>query len=95
MKIPIKVTSTDGTETLIVTNPWSVMIWERKYKTKISAAVENGFGLEDLGYLAYVSAKQHGHDVPAVFDEWMKTLSDLSAGEDETNPIQGDRSDIS
>lgn len=86
MRLPITVTPVDGDPVTIYTNPWAVMVWERKYKTKIAAAIEAGFGLEDLGYLAYTAAKQNGVDVPASFDDWMRTLSDLTTGADEANP---------
>jgi hypothetical protein len=89
MKLPITVTPRNGEPTVITTSPWSVMIWERKYKTKISAAIEVGLGLEDLGYLAFVSAKQCGVDVPTSFDEWMQSLENLSAGDDQANPTEG------
>jgi hypothetical protein len=89
MKLPITVTPRNGEPQIITTSPWSVMIWERKYKTKISAAINAGLGLEDLGYLAFVSAKQNGIDVPSSFDDWMQSLENLSAGEDEANPTPG------
>lgn len=93
MRLPITVTPREGKPLTIYTNPWAVLVWERKYKTKIAAAIEAGFGLEDLGYLAYTAAKQNGIEVPASFDEWMQTLDDLSTGEDEGNPTSAAPSD--
>lgn len=87
MRLPISVTGEDGKARTVHTSPWSVMVWERKYKTKLSAAIEAGLGMEDLAYLAYTSAKLAGWDLPENFEEWVRTLQDVSGGEDEAAPF--------
>jgi hypothetical protein len=47
-------------------------------------------GLEDLAYLAYEASKQHGHVVPAVFDDFLKKISNVEVvGGEDVTPTDG------
>lgn len=80
--------SIDGTENDVVTNPFAVMQWERKYKTKISRISEEGLGIEDLLYLCWEAVKTEGTVVPP-FDVWAATVQTVrTVGDDEGTPTK-------
>lgn len=85
MKIDLKVTTEEGTYT-VRTNLFVVVAWERKYKRKASE-LASGIGAEDLAYLAYEAAKQHGMVVPIVFDDYVKAIESIEVvGQEPENP---------
>lgn len=76
----------DGTPYETVTNPFSVMQWERKYKTKVSNISTDGFGIEDTLYLAWEAVKAGGVVVPP-FDVWAATVQSIrTVSDDEAVP---------
>lgn len=89
MRLPIEITTTDGRKRTLHTSPWSTIVWERKYNTKIMTAMETGLGIEDLAYLAYAQAKLNGWDVPDSFEAFAQDLVEISAGGDESAPFDG------
>jgi len=78
--------SIDDTPNQVVTNPFSVMAWERKYKTKISRISDDGLGIEDLLYLCWEAVKASGVVVPP-FEIWAATVQTIrTVGDDENTP---------
>lgn len=71
-----------------VTNPFAVMQWERKYKTKISRISDDGLGIEDLLYLCWEAVKAAGTLVPP-FDIWAATVESIkTVADDEGTPTK-------
>ena len=75
MQLTIQVT-TDDDQYKVETNLFTIVAWERKFKTKASNLAQ-GIGMEDLAYLAYEASKQTGHVVPAVFDDFVRRVTSL------------------
>lgn len=70
----------------VVTNPFAVMQWERKYKTKISRISEEGLGIEDLLFLCWEAVKAEG-GIVAPFEIWAATVQAIkTVGDDEGTP---------
>ena len=42
----------------VTTNLYTIVMWERKYKRKISQIQDGGLGIEDLAYMAHEASKQ-------------------------------------
>ena len=85
MQLNIQVTTADD-QYQVDTNLFTIVAWERKFKTKASNLAQ-GIGMEDLAYLAYESSKQHGHVVPAVFDDFVKKVVKLEViGDNDERP---------
>lgn len=92
MQLTLRVDAGDGPFT-VTTSLWVIAQWERKYRTKASQLAE-GIGMEDLAFLAYEAAKQNGIVVPAVFDDFLKSVRTLELVEDDPiRPIPGEPSD--
>lgn len=92
MQLTLQADIGDGPFT-VTTSLWAITQWERKFKSKASQLAE-GIGVEDLGYLAYESAKQNGIVVPAVFDDFMRNLRSIDVIEqDSPRPTSGEPSD--
>ena len=72
MKLTLKVETADTTYE-VVTNLYVIVMWERKYKRKASE-LGSAIGQEDLAYLAYEASKMSGITVPAIFDDYLKSL---------------------
>ena len=87
MQLKIKVTTTDD-QYEVDTNLFTIVAWERKFKTKASNLAQ-GIGMEDLAYLAYESSKQKGHVVPAVFDDFIKKVESIEVVGDDDRPTHG------
>lgn len=75
MKLIINVDIGDG-PLEISTNLFTIVAWERKFKTKASA-MSQGIGIEDLAYLAHSAMIQNGVSCPVVFDDFVKKLVTL------------------
>ena len=58
MKLTLRVDQGDGPME-VTTNLFTIVAWERKYKTKASN-IANGIGLEDLAFLAHTALQQNG-----------------------------------
>jgi hypothetical protein len=54
----------------------TIVAWERKYKRKASQ-ISDGIGIEDLSYMAYEASRAAGITVPALLDEYIKSLKNL------------------
>lgn len=80
MKLTLSVKLADGETYQVVTNLFVIISWERKMKRRASD-LANGFGMEDLAYMAYEASRQQGYPVPISFDEFVKKLEDLEVVE--------------
>jgi hypothetical protein len=76
MQLTLKVTFADDTQHTITTNLMTIVAWERKYKRKASQ-ISDGIGIEDLSYMAYEASRAAGITVPALLDEYIKSLKNL------------------
>lgn len=87
MKITLRVT-TDGDPYEVTTNFGNVVEWERKFRRQASDLAK-GIGYEDMAFFAWAASKSAGLVVPAVFDDFIKRVTEIEAVEDEpTNPTQ-------
>jgi len=74
MQLTLEVEFVDGREPVTVeTTLFCTVLWERKYKRKASE-LGSAIGQEDLAYLAYEASKMAGITVPAIFDDYLKSL---------------------
>lgn len=90
MKLTLEVTPTEGEPYQVTTNLFTVVAWERKFKSKASA-LASALGLEDLAFLAFEAAKQNGVTVPAVFDDFLRRLESVTVVEQhDQNPTNGE-----
>ena len=92
MQLTLDLSFNDGTRQRVQTNLFAVVAWERKYKRKASDLAQ-GIGIEDLAFLAYESSKAHGIVVPIIFDDYIKSLTNIEVAESEepfpTEPAPG------
>ena len=72
----------------VVANPWVIMLWERRMKTKVSKVMSDGLGLEDMAFMAYEALKAKGVEVPQTFDLFAITITSLEVEEDEARPTE-------
>jgi hypothetical protein len=87
MQLTLKVT-TDQTTYEVKTNLYVIIAWERKFKQKASN-LATGVGLEDLAFMAFESCKISSIPVPAIFDDYVRTLVNIEVVTDEaTNPTE-------
>ena len=92
MKLKIRYDIGDG-PVEVETNLYVVVAWERKYKRKASD-MANGFGIEDLAFMAHESAKLNKVTVPLMLDDFIKKLAELEIVSNETsNPTTGEPTD--
>lgn len=74
MQLTLEVTFLDDRDPITVeTSLFATVLWERKYKRKASELGQS-IGQEDLAYLAYEASKMSGIIVPAIFDDYLKSL---------------------
>ena len=74
MQLTLNVQFLDGKDSVLVeTTLFTTVLWERKYKRKASELGKE-IGQEDLAYLAYEASKLSGITVPAIFDDYLKSL---------------------
>jgi hypothetical protein len=87
MKITLAVEQTDGLTYQVVTNLFSIVALERKFKIRASD-LASGVAMEHLAFLAYEGAKQSGVTaVPLTFDDYIKGLASVEVvSEDAANP---------
>jgi hypothetical protein len=83
----------DGQTQTVVAGPWVIMLWERKYKTKVSRVPADGLGLEDMAFMAYEALKAKKVLVPETFDLFAMTIESLDVEEDEATPTEAAASD--
>jgi hypothetical protein len=70
----------------VTTNLFTIVAWERKYKTKASN-IANGIGMEDLAFFAHTALQQNGTVVPIVLDDFIKKIVMLEVVDNEAeNP---------
>jgi hypothetical protein len=75
-----------GEEHVVSTTLGTIVAWERRFKRKASD-MANGFGIEDLAFLAYEASKLHKVVVPAVFDTFINELEHIEiVSEEPTHP---------
>ena len=79
MKLTLKVDLGDG-PMFVTTNLYTIVAWERKFKTKASA-MSQGIGMEDLAYMAHTALLQNGIACPVVLDDFIKKLVTLEVTE--------------
>ena len=85
MQLTMKLTFADS-EQIVTTNLMTIVAWERKYKRKASQ-ISDGIGIEDLAFLAYEASRQNGIIVPALLDEYIKSLLNLEVIEQTTPKV--------
>jgi len=80
----------------VTTNLYTIVMWERKYKRKISQIQDGGLGIEDLAYMAHEASKQQGAvTVPLMLDDFIKQLVNLEVIEQpDANPTEVAPNDI-
>ena len=90
MNFSIQVTPKGEPPYTVHTSLAGIIAWERKFKRKASD-LANGFGLEDLAFMAYEACKESNVPVPVVFDDFVKRLANVEIVDDEgeTNPLPG------
>ena len=85
MKLTLRVDQGDGPME-VTTNLYTIVAWERKYKTKASN-IANGIGMEDLAFIAHTALQQNGVVVPIVLDDFIKKIVMLEVVDNEAeNP---------
>ena len=85
MKLTLRVDQGDGPME-VTTNLYTIVAWERKYKTKASN-IANGIGMEDLAFIAHTALQQNGIVVPIVLDDFIKKIVMLEVVDNEAeNP---------
>lgn len=85
MKITLRVT-TDSEPYEVTTTFGNVIEWERRFKRQASD-LGKGIGYEDMAFFAWVASKTAGIVVPAVFDDFVKRITDIDVvGDEPTNP---------
>lgn len=72
MKLTLRVDQGDG-PLEVSTNLFTIVAWERKFKTKASKIGE-GIGMEDLAFMAHQALQQNNVLVPVVLDDFIKKL---------------------
>jgi hypothetical protein len=80
MQLTLKITFTDDTDVTVSTNLMTIVSWERKYKRKASQ-IADGIGIEDLAYMAYEASRSSSITVPALLDDYIKSIKDLEVVE--------------
>ena len=80
MQLTLKATFNDGQQQTLTTNLFTIVAWERKYKRKASQ-IADGIGIEDLAFLAYEAQRSSGVTVPALLDDYIKSLQNLEVVE--------------
>jgi hypothetical protein len=86
MKITLQVEQQDGLKYQVVTNLFSIVALERKFKIRASD-LASGVAMEHLAFLAYEGAKQNSITVPLTFDDYIKALTSVEVvSEDTANP---------
>ena len=58
----------------------TIVMGERKYKRKASQ-LSDGIGVEDLAYMAYEASRSQGIVVPALLDDYIKSIKNLEVVE--------------
>lgn len=82
-----------GEEHIVATTLGVIVAWERRFKRKASD-MGNGFGIEDLAFLAFEAAKLHKVVVPASFDQFINELEHIEiVAEEAVNPTHAEPSD--
>lgn len=88
MQLTLKVTPNEGDAYEVVTNLFTIVALERRFKVRASD-LANGIAMEHLAFLAYEAAKQSGVTVPAVFDDYIKRLQAVEVvGAGSENPTE-------
>jgi hypothetical protein len=75
MNLTIRVTR-DAEPYEVRTNLFVTVLWERKYKARASD-LATGVSMEALAYMAYEASKMAGIVVPVVFDDFVKSVTEL------------------
>lgn len=76
---------TEDTTADVETNPWVIMVWERKYKTKATRIGQEGLGVEDVAFMAWEASKLHGITVPISFETFAQGIRKLEVRSDDTS----------
>jgi len=84
VKLKIKYTTVGGDEYIVSTNLYVIVLWERKFK-KTATDIK----MEDLAFMAYEASKLAGITIPAMFDDFIKKIDEISVVEAEAaNPTE-------
>ena len=74
MQLTLKMIHKDGTEKIVNTDLWCTILWERKYKRKMTKIMDDGLSADEFLFLAYHALKNEGETLPADLDEFAKQL---------------------
>ncbi len=84
MKLKIKYSTIAGDEYIVTTSLYVIVLWERKFK-KTATDIK----MEDLAFMAYEASKLAGITIPAMFDDFIKKIDEISVVEAEAaNPTE-------
>ena len=93
MKLTLRVDQGDGPME-ITTNLFTIVAWERRFKTKASK-ISEGIGMEDLAFMAHTALQQNGIVVPVVLDDFIKSIVLLEVVDNEPeNPTVEGNTDL-
>ena len=74
MQLTIECVYKDETEATTITKLFTTVLWERKFKTKLSRVANDGLSQEEIAYLAWESFRDDGVKVPDDFDQFQRSL---------------------
>ncbi len=80
MQLTLKITFTDDTDVTVSTNLMTIVSWDRKYN-RTASQIADGIGIEDLAYMAYEASRSSSITVPALLDDYIKSIKDLEVVE--------------
>jgi hypothetical protein len=84
VKLKIKYSTIAGDEYIVTTSLYVIVLWERKFK-KTATDIK----MEDLAFMAYEASKLAGITIPAMFDDFIKKIDEISVVEAEAaNPTE-------
>ena len=75
MQLTIQCVYKDATKATTITKLFTTVLWERKFKTKLSRVANEGLSQEEIAYLAWESLRDDGIKVPDDFDKFQQSLT--------------------
>tara|TARA_R110002126_G_scaffold104708_1_gene238557 strand:+ start:1242 stop:1529 length:288 start_codon:yes stop_codon:yes gene_type:complete len=74
MQLKMEAKYKDGTSKIVYTDLWCTILWERKFKRKMTKIIDEGFSGEEFVFLTYHALKNEGQTMPHDIDEFAKQL---------------------
>ena len=89
MQLTIKVTPLEGEPYQVLTNLFTIIALERKFKIRASD-LATGVAMEHLAFMAFECCKQQGISVSPVFDDYIKSVIAIEVvSSEDVNPTEG------